>query len=139
LSALAALGNLAFREPIVVTSSQTIIDGYARFQLAQQQGRDTLPCLEYDLSEEDALRWLIQIHRPSWGLNSFGRILLALDLEPLLQEKARSNQQIGGRHKGLSSLTKAQKVDRRSELAEAAGVSSGNIRKVKQLILFAPH
>jgi hypothetical protein len=137
LSALAALGKLAFREPVVVTSSLTIIDGYARLQLAQQQGHETLPCLEYDLSEEDALRWLIQSHRPSLGLNAFGRILLALDLEPLLQERARSNQQIGGRHKGLSSLTEAQKVDCRSELAAAAGVSPGNIRKTKQLILSA--
>ena len=134
LSALAALGDLAFREPIVVTRDLTIIDGYARFQLARQQGRETLPCLEYDLTEEEALRWLIQSHRPSWGLNAFSRALLSLDLEPLLQERARANQQIGGRHKGLSTLTEAQKVDCRSELALAAGVSPGNIRKVRQLI-----
>jgi hypothetical protein len=86
------------------------------------------------LSEEEALRWLIQSHRPSWGLNAFSRVLIALDLEPLLNERAHANQQLGGQHKGLSSLTEAQKVDSRSELASAAGVSSGNVRKVKQLI-----
>jgi hypothetical protein len=134
LSALAALGSLAFREPIVVTRNLTIIDGYARFQLAQRQGRETLSCLEYDLTEEEALRWLIQSHRPSWGLNAFSRVLLVLDLEPFLQERAHANQRIGGQHKGSSILTEAQKVDSRSELAAAAGVSPGNIRKVKQLI-----
>jgi hypothetical protein len=134
LSALAALGNLAFREPIVVTRNRTIIDGYARFQLAQRQERETLFCLEYDLTEEEALRWLIQSHRPSWGLNAFSRVLLVLDLEPFLQERARANQRIGGQHKGLSNLTEAQKVDSHSELAAAAGVSTGNVRKVKQLI-----
>jgi hypothetical protein len=134
LSALAALGSLALREPIVVTHNLTIIDGYARFQLAQHQKWETLLCLEYDLTEEEALRWLIQGHRPSWGLNAFSRVLLVLDLEPLLQERASENQRIGGQHKGLSNLTEAQKVDCRSELAAAAGVSPGNIRKVKQLI-----
>jgi hypothetical protein len=133
LSALAALGSLAFREPIVVIRNLTIIDGYARFQLARHQGRETLLCLEYDLTEEDALRWLIQSHRPSWGLNAYSRVLLALDLEPFLQETARANQRIGGQHKGSSNLTEAQKVDVRSQLAAAAGVSSGTITKVKQL------
>lgn len=133
LSALAALGSLAFREPIVIVRDLTIIDGYARFQLARHEGRQTLPCLEYDLTEEDALRWLIQSHRPSWSLNAFSRVLLALDLEPFLQEAARTNQRIGGQHKGSSNLTEAQKVDVRSQLATAAGVSSGTIRKVKQL------
>ena len=40
----------------------------------------------------------------------------------------------GGQHKGSSNLTEARKVDCRSELATAAGVCPGNIRKVKQLI-----
>jgi hypothetical protein len=133
-SALAALGSLAFREPIVVTRNLTIVDGYARFQLVQHQKRETLLCLEYDLTEEEALRWLIQSHRPSWGLNAFSRVLLVLELEPFLQERAHANQRIGGQHKGSANLTEAQKVDSRSELAAAAGVSPGNIRKVKQLI-----
>ena len=42
LSALAALGELAFREPIVITRDGTIIDGYARLQLARKQGRKTI-------------------------------------------------------------------------------------------------
>jgi hypothetical protein len=134
LSALAALGTLAFREPIVVTRNLTIIDGYARFQLARRQERKTLFCLEYDLTEEEGLHWLIQSHRPSWGLNAFSRVLLVLELEPFLQERARANQRIGGQHKGSANLTEAQKVDCRSELAAAAGVCPGNIGKVKQLI-----
>ena len=118
----------------MVTRSLTIIDGYARFQLAQRQEVKTLSCLEYDLAEEEALRWLIQSHRPSWCLNAFSRVLLVLDLEPFLQERARVNQRIGGQHKGSSNLTEAQKVHSRSELAAAAGVSPGNVGKVKQLV-----
>jgi len=133
LSALAALGKLAFREPIVITRERTIIDGYARWQLARQLGLGTILCIEHDLAEEEALRWLIHSHRPSRGLNSYSRVLLALDLESSLQERARANQQAGGQSKGSSRLTEAQRLDVRSEIASIAGVSTGNVTKAKQL------
>lgn len=133
LSALAALGDLAFREPIVITRGRAIIDGYARYQLAQRQGFTTIDCLEHDLTDEESLPWLIQSHRPSRGLNAFCRILLALDLEPFLQEQARANQRTGGRDKNASNLTEAKRLDVRSEVAAAAGASTGNVTKVRQL------
>ncbi len=133
LSALAALGDLAFREPIVTTRSRAIIDGYARWQLARRRGLATILCLEHDLTDEESLRWLIQSHRPSRCLNAFCRILLALDLEPFLQERARANQRAGGQNKSSSNLTEAKALDVRSEVAAAAGVSTGNVTKVKQL------
>jgi hypothetical protein len=133
LSALTELGDLAFQEPLVITRDRTIIDGYARWQLAQLQGRATLPCLKYELSEAEALHWLIQRHRRSSSLNDFSRILLAIELEPWFKEKARSNQRAGGQNKGSSKLTEAESVDVRSEIANAAGVSVGNVSKVKQL------
>jgi hypothetical protein len=131
LSSLAGLGRLAFREPIVITRDGILVDGYARWALAWRQGRQTILCLEYDLSDEEALRWLIQSHRPSFGLNSYSRVLLALDLEPCLQERA--HQQAGGQRKGSSHLTEAQRLDVRSEIASIARVSTGNVTKSKQL------
>ena len=71
------------------------------------------------------------------GLNSFCRILLALDLESWLQETARSHQRAGGVAKGSSKLTEAEKLDVRSEIATTAGVSVGNVTKVKQLMTTA--
>jgi len=133
LSALAAVGEIAFREPIVISRDGTIIDGYARFELARRQRRETVLCLEYELSEEEALRWLIQRHRPSQGLNAFNRALLALDLEPSLKETARANQQWGGQNKGSSSLTEAQTLDVRSRTAVDAGVSPGTLDKVRKV------
>jgi len=124
---------LAFREPIVITRNGIIIDGYARWELARRQGRQTILCLEHDLTDEEALRWLIQSHRPSRGLNAYSRVLLALDLEPCLQERARANQQAGGQSKYPSHLTEAHRMDVRSKIASIAGVSTGNVTKVKQL------
>jgi hypothetical protein len=138
LSALAELGDLAFREPIVITRDRLIIDGYARVELARIQDRLTLPCSEYQLTEAEALRWLLQRHRRSNGLNAFSRILLALELELDFKERARSNQQAGGQNKGSSKLTEAERLDVRSAIAAAAGVSVGNVTKVKQLTMTAP-
>jgi hypothetical protein len=135
LSSLIACGALAFSVPILITRDRLIIDGYARLELARRQGRTTILCSEYDLSEEESFRLLIQTHLPSRGLNAYCRILLARDLEPSLRNQARANQQAGGQNKGSSNLTEANV---RKEVAKAAGVSVGNVTKVDQLRDAAP-
>jgi len=133
LSQLAESGDLVFREPLAITRDRTILDGYARWELARQQGRRTLLCLEYDLPEAEALHWLLLRHRRSDGLNDFCRILLAIELEPWLKEQARYNQHLGGQLKGSSNLTEAHRLDVRSKIAAAAGVSTGNLSKARHL------
>jgi len=131
LSALAELGDLAFREPILIKQDRIIVDGLAHWTLARLQGRPTLTCIEYEMSEADALQYLLQRHRRSSGLNDFIRICLALDLEPFLKATARAKKQAGGQNKGSSILT--ERLDVRKEIARVAGVSVGNVTKVKQL------
>jgi hypothetical protein len=137
LSAVAELGDLAFREPLVITQDRMILDGFARWTLARLQGRSTLACIEYEMSEAEALQNILQRHRRSSGLNDFIRICLALELEPFLKSKGRAKQQAGGQNKGSSILTKAERLDVRKEIARIAGVSVGNVTKVKQLIVTA--
>jgi hypothetical protein len=137
LSALAERGDRAFCDPIAITCDRIVIDGYARWELAKRTGRPMLDCFEYELSSEDALEELIRTHGATRGLTDFLRIELALDLEPHFQEQALLNQQDGGQHKGLSKLTIAQRVDTRREVARLAGVSSGNVRKVKNILSHA--
>jgi hypothetical protein len=71
LSAIAERGDRAFLEPLVITRDRTILDGYARAELARLRGRGTLPCIECDLTESEALNWLLQKHRRSTGMNDF--------------------------------------------------------------------
>jgi len=105
--------------------NRTIIDGYCRWDLARRQGRTTATCIEYDLSEERALHWLLYRRRRREGLNHFRRILLALDLELWFREQARVNQSTGGQIKGSSKLTEAERGDVRSEIAAAAAGEMG--------------
>src|SRR5580698_2797307 len=60
LSALEALDDQALEEPIVITRDGSIIDGYARVELARRRGRRTILCIEYDRTKEEALRDLLQ-------------------------------------------------------------------------------
>ena len=138
LSALAERGDLAFRDPIAITRDRVVIDGYARWELAKRAGRRMLDCFEYELGSEDALEELIRTHGAlSRGLPDIVRIELALDLEPYFREKALMNQQAGGQGKDLSKLTTAQRVNTRREVARLARVSSGNVRKVKNILTHA--
>jgi hypothetical protein len=137
LSALAHRGDRAFYDPIAITHERIVIDGYARWELAKRTGRRMLECFEYELSPEEALGELIRTHCASRGFTDFVRIELALDLERHFQDKALINQQAGGQGKGLSKLTIAQRVNTRREVARLAGVSSGNVRKVKNILAHA--
>lgn len=137
LSALAALNDQALEEPIAITQDGLIIDGYARVERARMLGRTTMRCIEYDRTEEEALRDLLQRHLGCNRLNAFCRILLARELEPWFKKKALANQIAGGENKVSSKLTEAERVDVTAKIAEAADVSVGNISKVKQLLTTA--
>jgi len=137
LSALVALEAWASEEPIAITSDGLIIDGYARVERARILGRATILCIEYDRTEEEALRDLLQRHLGSSRLNAFCRILLAEELKPWFKRKALANQKAGGEVKGSSKLMEAGRIDVTAKIAEAADVSVGNISKVKQLLRLA--
>ena len=84
------------------------------------------------MTDDEALQVVIQRHRRSQGLNDYGRIMLALGLEPFFQERHRPTSPPD--HTGPSStLTNREPRDVRKDIANEAGVSTGNVTKVKQL------
>lgn len=110
------------RDPLMVTVDGLIIDGYARWLVARERDQVSLPCIQYDFTDEEAIRAVVKHHSGSTGLNSFCRVLMALELEPLLKAAPSSN------------LTNLPGRDLRKDLARIAGVSTGNFTKVKQLL-----
>lgn len=134
LNALLEMGEDAFLFPLIITSNGIVIDGYARLEIARLQGRSTVDCIEYNISEEEALRRLLLCHRPSPGLPPFTRITMARDLAKSLREKALQHQQAGGKSKGSSKLTEAERVEVRKEIATAAGVSVGTLSHASDVL-----
>ena len=134
LSAAIEQRDHAISEPLTISQDGYILAGHARWNIARSQGETTLPCHQLEMTEEESLVWFIRKHQRSRGINDFNRIMLALELEPWFKAQARSNQQAGGQRKGSSNLTKAEKLDVRSKIATVAGVSSGNVSKVKTLM-----
>jgi hypothetical protein len=130
LASIKRLGESAFKDPLLVTREGVIIDGYARKECADSSGISTLLCVELDVSEEEALRIILNKHRRSAGWNDYNRIRLASRLKEVVRRRAHANQQAGGQFKGSSKLTEANV---RKEIAKAAGVSEGNVTKVDQL------
>ena len=122
------------REPLLTTTAGIILDGHARWQVALDRQQPTLPCIEYDLTEDEALQSVIQHHRASEGLNDFCRIVMALALEPYFRECSHRRQRTTGARPPSSNLTNDEHRDVRKDIARVAGVSTGNVTKVKQLL-----
>lgn len=120
-----------------MTQQGYVLAGQAQWEVAKRHGDLTVACLQFELSEDQALLWLIQKRQGSRGINAFTRILLALELEPYLKERARANQSLGGFMKGSSKMAEADRLDVREEVAAVAGASVGNVSKVRSLLPLA--
>ena len=133
---MAKRGEALFEEPLLVTTTGIILYGYKRWVLVGDKGRAYLNCCQYSIDDDgEALRFLVDLQLRKPAIQSdFFRILLALELEPILREEAKGRQRIGGREKGSSDLRKARPLDVRAEIAGIAGTSVGNVTKVKQVL-----
>jgi hypothetical protein len=122
--------------PILVNSNGTILAGLGRWRLAAREGSRELHCIEYQLSEDESLRFILAYHRPQRGWNAFVRIRLALTLEYHFQQKALANMRAGGKFKGSANLPEAQPIDVRQETARVAGVGARgrNVSNVKKIL-----
>ena len=134
LNEAARLKNLSVPEPILITTNGTILAGFGRWHSAVLEGRNEIDCIEYPLSEEEALQFIINHHQPQRGWNAFRRIRLALELELYFHQRALDNMSAGGKYKGSANLPAAQRIEVRQEIARAAVVGSRNVSSVKTIL-----
>jgi hypothetical protein len=133
----ARLKGQSIPEPILITTNGTVLAGFGRWRLALFELRDKIPCIEYPLSEDESLEFILSHHQTRCGWNAFVRIRLALTLEPNLQQRALDNMRAGGKYKGWANLPEAQHIDVRQEIARAAGVGARNVSNVRTILLTA--
>ena len=124
----------AMLEPLLTTTDGTILDGRVRWPVAIDRQQPSLCCIEYDLTEEEALEFLLARHHTSESLNDFCRIVVALRLEPYYRASTPRRPAAGSTNTRSSNLTNVDRKDVRAEIARVAGVSAGNVTKVKQTI-----
>jgi hypothetical protein len=103
----ARLKHRSVTEPILITTDRTILAGIGRWRLAVFEGRHEINCIEYPLSEDEALLFLISHYQPYRGWNAFVRIRLALKLKPYFQQKALENMRAGGKYKGSAKFARS--------------------------------
>ena len=130
----ARLTNPSVTEPILVTTQGTILSGFGRWRLAVLEHRHEIHCIEYPLSEDESLQFILAYHQTRCGWNAFVRIRLALTLGPNLQQRALDNMRAGGKYKGSANLPEAQRIDVRQEIARAAGVGDRNVSNVRTIL-----
>jgi hypothetical protein len=121
-------------EPILITTQGIILSGINSWRLALSEGEKHIPCIEYDLDETECIEYILATHRTRSRWNSFVRIRLALTLEPCFQQRALDNMRAGGKCKGSTNLSKADRIEVRREIANAAGTGTGNVDKVKAIL-----
>lgn len=119
--------------PVSITAAGIVIDGFARWQQAVRNAESCVACLEFDISEEGALERLLECQSQSGHLNAYCRICLALSLEAHYRGLAVQRQSAVQGPSASSNLTTARPTDVRREISRVAGVSAGNVTKVKQL------
>lgn len=120
--------------PILVTTDAIVLTGISRWQFALLEGRSEIQCIEYTISEEQALHFILAHHKPQRGWNAFVRISLALTLEPILQRRALENMRMGGKSKGSASLPTLDRIDVRQQIAISAAVGARNVSNVKTVL-----
>jgi len=103
ISEAARLKHQPVLEPILITTSGTILAGFEHWRLALLEDKREIDCIEYPLDEDEALLFILTRHRPRRSWNAFVRICVALTLEPYLQQKALNNMRAGGKYKGWAS------------------------------------
>ena len=126
--------NPSATEPILITTSGTILAGFGRWRSALFDRWQEINCIEYPLTEVEALEFIIRHHQPQRGWNAFVRIRLALTLEPYFQQTALENMRVGGKYKGWANLPEAEHMEVRQQIADAAGVGTRNVSNVKTIL-----
>jgi hypothetical protein len=102
--------NLETAPPIDITTNGIVLSGFTNYLLAMERGIADIDCLVHELDEAEALTWILERNGDqSRGLNDYCRIVLALDSEEELKERAKARQQAGRR---IHLSTICRKIDR---------------------------
>ena len=121
--------NVIGPDPIPsVGESGVLLTGHDAYEQEKSMGSKELMCLRFQISDDDALRWMIEICHRHTRLNDFTRAALAFELEGAqLRFQARENMIAGGQ--GMANLPYPQTNVRRriSAIADVKERTAGKV------------
>jgi len=130
----ARLPNPSVPEPILIATNGAILSGFGHWRSAVFEGWLEINCIEYPLSEDESLQFILTHHQIRRGWNDFVRICLALTLKASFRQKALDNMSAGGKYKGLANLPGLQRIDVRQDIANLAAVCPRNVGNVEMIL-----
>jgi protein gp37 len=118
----------------LITWNNILIDGHNRYEICNKHGFSFETNEMFFDSREDVLIWIYQNQIGKRNLTDYSRVEVALKLKSVISDRAKKNQ--GTRTDISSNLTES--IDTRKEVADLAGVSTGNVSKVEYIQSHAP-
>jgi N6-adenosine-specific RNA methylase IME4 len=124
--------------PLIVWNG-TLVDGYHRYAICRKHG---IPFKVHELEFDDlahACYWVVRHHKNRRNLTAYRLVESVLKLELKIAQRAKANQQLGGRigaeltNRGSQNSENPAPIDTYRELAKEAGVSHDTIAKGKYL------
>ena len=116
----------------LITWNGTIIDGHNRYEICNYHKIEFRTEERNFQNRDEAKEWIIRNQFGRRNLTPFQRAELALQLKPLIQAKAKENQQVfkGNQYTGgnYQNSDKNQKIDTYKEVAKIAKVSHMSFR-----------
>lgn len=128
-----------------VTRNGVLLNGYDLYESALRAGESAMLCLVFDLSDEEALEWIIKASRDHSALIPFNRIVLAINYVRTKYGQAAKDNQRTHTEQGWTKLSKADRIHQRpliSELAhsgllavdKASAIHESNFEDIKRAV-----
>lgn len=134
-----SLLNEGCRDALVIwREPRIIVDGHHRYSFCSEHGIP-FAVIEMDFADRDeAKMWIIRNQLARRNLPIHKRAQLALELKPIIEDKAKANQLSGLKQNFTVSQKSVKPIDTQRELAKIAGVSHDTIAKVESVEKNAP-
>jgi len=116
---------------VVLDDTNTILDGHNRYEICTKHGIGFKVLYKEFVDRSDAKIWIIRNQFGRRNLNLYQRSKLALELKPLIAQKAKDKQIQAGKTKLIQNSGEAVRTDK--ELAKVANVSHDTIAKVEKI------
>jgi hypothetical protein len=122
-------------DPIpAITTKGTLLNGFDLYEAAKRSGEQSILCLEYDLTDEQVLEWIVNTAGRQTYLNGFNRVCLAIDLVDAQLRPAAADNQRTRTAMGWTKLSEAERIHRNDRIASITGAGLTNVKRTRAIL-----